>query len=109
MRRHLDKFNCKNSYYSRSDTFHRCCGPHQLSDALEDGENWQSDDERRQEDRRGGERRTTQTRNFIAHVCCNDYHRTWSELAERKPVNEFLMCEPMVLINCLFLDQRYDR
>src|SRR5262249_10911475 len=75
MRRHLEKFNGKNSYYSRPDAFHGCCGPPQLSDALVDGENWQSDDERRQEDRRGSERSSPQPRNLITHVRCNDYHR----------------------------------
>src|SRR5262249_58396903 len=75
MRRHLEKFNGKNSDYSRSDAFHGCCGPPQLSDALVDGENWQSDDERRQEDRRGSERSSPQPRNLITHVRCNDYHR----------------------------------
>src|SRR5215471_15159493 len=106
MRRDLEKFNCKNSHYSRSDAFHCCCGPQKLSDALIDRENWQRDDERRQENRRGGERPSRQPRNLITHVRCNDYHRTWSELAERKPVNELLMREPVILINRLFLDQR---
>ena len=108
MRRHLDKFNCKNSHYRWSDAFHRCCGPHELSDALIDWKNWQRDNERRQENRRGRDRRSPQPRKLIADVRCNDYHRARSELAESKPVNELLMCEPVILINCLFLDQRYD-
>ena len=108
MRRHLDKFNCKNCHYSWSDAFHRCCGPHELSDALKDWKNWQRDDERRQENRRGRDRRSAQPRNFIADVRCNNYHRAWSELTESKPVNELLMCEPVIMINRLFLDKRYD-
>src|SRR5262249_25609857 len=109
MRRHLEKFNGKNSYYSRSDAFHGCYNPPQLSDTLEYWKNRQRDDERRQENRRGRERRTSQTRNFIAHVCCNDYHWARSKLTECKPVNELLMCEPVILINRLLLNQRDDR
>src|SRR5262245_15807416 len=108
MRRDLEKFNCKNSHYSWSDAFHCCCGPQELSDALIDRQNWQRDDEGRQENRRGGKRRSPQPRKLIADVRCNDYHWAWSELAESKAVNELLMCEPVILINCLFLDQRYD-
>src|SRR5262249_28928733 len=106
MRRHLEKFNGKNSYYSRSDAFHGCCAPRQRSDTLEYWKTRQRDDERRQENRRGGERRSPQPRKLIADVRCNDYHWAWSELAESKAVNELLMCEPVILINCLFLDQR---
>src|SRR5262249_536360 len=105
MRRHLDKFNGKNSYYSRSKALHRCCGPPQLSDTFEYWKNRQRDDERRQKNRHGGEHCSAQPRTLIPHLCSHDYHWAGSELAECKPVNELLMCEPVILINRLLLNQ----
>ncbi len=47
MRRHLAKFNYKNSHYRWSDAFHVRRGPRELSDAFKDWKNRQRDDERR--------------------------------------------------------------